>query len=1005
MKWLVVVAAVLAVFVVVPTASAIDVEVSIASPVDGAHSLSGVVPVTVDASSDVGIYSVQLQVDGKYYGVPDLVPSPPFVYTISVDTSTLAQGTHTITAVATDWSQIGGGQRWASDPITVDVGPAYPTISLTAPQPNAVVRGAVSVQTTSTSAVSPATTSLAVDGVALASSTWDTTKATDGTHTVSATITDGRGKQATASETVTVDNTPPATSILAPAAGTYAQGTLAASASASDATSGIQSVQFLVDGAPSGMPLTAPDGGSGSSYSESLNVSGLANGAHTLSDVATDAAGNTTTSAPVSFTIGPLAPAVSLTLPADWTFAHGTVPVAASVSGGTAPESVTFLVDGSPASTDTTAPYTFSWNTSTLSDGAHTLQATVTDAIGRTASSSIVHQTVDNTPPVTYVTAPSPNTYFQTTMAVQANASDAYGVQSVQFAIDGVATGPLITAPDTAGGYLYSSTLNVAALAPGVHSLTDIATNNAGVTTTSSPVAFDVGVAPGVASISSPLAFGFAHGTQPVTASILGGTGPFTAQLIVDGVATSTPAVVTGSSFSFQWNTTGLADGSHSIVVAVSGADGATSYSTAVTVTVDNTGPEAIMYLPASTPGYAYLRSNGPTQLQVHASDAFGVKSVQFTVDGKAFGAPILAPDTAGSYLYSTTLDASTLAAGLHSVTAIVTDNAGNVTTAAPLSIKSGPIVYWPVLNYHGITGPLDEAPDIYDESPAQADAELAYLKANGYQSTTVEQYQTWLTTGALPAGITKPVLITVDDGLTDEEAWDALLQKYGMKAVLFVVTGFADNTTPGANDPTGNLSWTQIEAYAKNGRWEIAFHAGEYGHGDFSEATNTISLGSGQVESFSPTCFAYYNCLGTITTTTTTGTGLKKKTTVTTAPETPAQFESQVTAEVTAGLTELKSKVPTASLVSWACPWNACGQWTNFYDDASGTVQSWMPQYFASKFPIVFTQTDPITYGLASGTVGALNGFNRHYRFEVHTDTTIAQFAASLTDPGFANN
>ena len=63
------------------------------------------------------------------------------------------------------------------------------------------------------------------------------------------------------------------------------------------------------------------------------------------------------------------------------------------------------------------------------------------------------------------------------------------------------------------------------------------------------------------------------------------------------------------------------------------------------------------------------------------------------------------------------------------------------------------------------------------------------------------------------------------------------------------------------------------------------------------------------------------------------------------------------------------------------------------------------MPGYFASLFPVVFMQTDPVTYGLASGTVGSLNAFNRHYRFEVLNSTTTAQFAAALTDPGFANN
>ena len=189
------------------------------------------------------------------------------------------------------------------------------------------------------------------------------------------------------------------------------------------------------------------------------------------------------------------------------------------------------------------------------------------------------------------------------------------------------------------------------------------------------------------------------------------------------------------------------------------------------------------------------------------------------------------------------------LAPGLHSVSATVSDAAGNVTNAPPLSIKTGPLTYVPVLNYHGITGPLDPAPDVYDESPAQADAELAYLKANGYQSITVEQYQAWLQTGALPAGVTKPVLITVDDGLTDELAWDPLLQKYGFKAVLYVVTGFADNTTPGDNDPIAHMSWTQIQTLSRNGRWQIAFHAGLDGHADFSDAIS-IPLNSTQTQS-----------------------------------------------------------------------------------------------------------------------------------------------------------
>jgi hypothetical protein len=370
---------------------------------------------------------------------------------------------------------------------------------------------------------------------------------------------------------------------------------------------------------------------------------------------------------------------------------------------------------------------------------------------------------------------------------------------------------------------------------------------------------------------------------------------------------------------------------------------------------------------------------------------------VRFTVDGNPVGVLLTAPDAGQLYLYSLTYDASALPAGTHSVSALVTDAAGNVTNATPLSIKTGPATYVPVLNYHGIIGPLDSNPDIYDQTPAEADAQLAYLKTNGYQSITIDQYQTWLSTGTLPTGVTKPVVITVDDGLTDQLAWDPLLQKYGFTAVLYVVTGFADNTTPGANDPVGNMSWPQIQSLAANGRWQIAFHAGLYGHGDFSDRTLRIPVGTGQTQGYSSTCWWYYGCLGTITT----GTGRNR----TTAAETPAQLQSQISTEITNGLAELKQKVPTANLSAWACPWNACGQWTNLYNDPAGTVQSWLPGYLASQFAIVFTQTNPITYGLASGTVGPLNGFNRRYRFEVHTDTTIQQFATALTDPAFANN
>jgi len=92
------------------------------------------------------------------------------------------------------------------------------------------------------------------------------------------------------------DTTPPAASITSPASGATVSGTTTLSASASDNV-GVVGVQFVVDGANAGAEdMTSP-------YSVSWNTTTVASGSHTLTAVARDAAGNRTTSAPVTVTV------------------------------------------------------------------------------------------------------------------------------------------------------------------------------------------------------------------------------------------------------------------------------------------------------------------------------------------------------------------------------------------------------------------------------------------------------------------------------------------------------------------------------------------------------------------------------------------------------------------------------------------------------------------------------------------------------------------------------
>jgi hypothetical protein len=92
-----------------------------------------------------------------------------------------------------------------------------------------------------------------------------------------------------------VDTTAPSVSITSPATGAVVSGTTALAAAALDAQSGMAGVRFRLDGAAIGGEDTSPP------YSVALDSTALTDGPHVVTAVARDVAGNTATSAPVSF--------------------------------------------------------------------------------------------------------------------------------------------------------------------------------------------------------------------------------------------------------------------------------------------------------------------------------------------------------------------------------------------------------------------------------------------------------------------------------------------------------------------------------------------------------------------------------------------------------------------------------------------------------------------------------------------------------------------------------
>src|SRR5215475_2767959 len=186
------------------------------------------------------------------------------------------------------------------------------------------------------------------------------------------------------------DTQAPTVAVTAPSGGTSVTGTVTVTASATDNV-GVAGVQFRLDGANLATErTTAP-------YTLSWNTTTVSNGTHTLSAVARDAAGNTKTAANVTVTVANAAgapadtqaPTVAVTAPSGGASGTGRVTGAASATDNVGVVGVQFRLDGANLGTErTTAPYTLSWNTTTVSNGTHTLSAVARDAAGNTKTAA-----------------------------------------------------------------------------------------------------------------------------------------------------------------------------------------------------------------------------------------------------------------------------------------------------------------------------------------------------------------------------------------------------------------------------------------------------------------------------------------------------------------------------------------------------------------------------------------------------------------------------------------
>jgi chitinase len=576
-------------------------------------------------------------------------------------------------------------------------------LSATMVDPGANLRGTVSLQATASdggdgSSIvsvkiqrSPAGagtwTDVCTDTTSPYSCSFDTTAVADGLYDFRAIVTNNAGGSDTSASVNNrrVDNTAPTAGITDP--GTPLRGTITLDASGTDGGSGVANVTIQRSPAGAGtwtnvcVDTTSP-------YSCSFDTTAVADGLYDVRAVTTDNAGNTTNSTLVTNRrIDNTAPTAGMTDPG--TPLAGTVTLSATgTDGGSGVASV--KIQRSPAGagtwtdvcTDTTSPYSCSFDTTAVADGLYDLRAVSTDNAGNTTNSTVVaNRRVDNTAPTATMT--DPGTPLSGTITLGATGTDGgSGVANVRIQRSPAGAGTWIdVCTDTTSPY--SCSFDTTIVADGLYDFRSITTDNASNSTTSTAVTnrrID-NTAP-TATMNDPGAY--LRGTVSLTAAGTdagSGVANVTIQRSPAGAGTWTAVCTdTTSPYSCSFDTTAVADGLYDLRAITTDNAGNTTTSTTVTNRrVDNTAPTATM----NDPG-ANLR--GTVSLTAAGTDAgSGVANV--TIQRSPAGAGTWTDVcTDASSPYSCSFDTTAVADGLYDLRAITTDNAGNTTTSTTVA-------------------------------------------------------------------------------------------------------------------------------------------------------------------------------------------------------------------------------------------------------------------------------------------------------------------------------
>ena len=648
--------------------------------------------------------------------------------TWSITTSSLGEGSHTLSVTATDAA---GNVGTATNTITFTVSTAAataPTLvvnndansALTPVANNGVTNDSTPTLTGTATAGNVITiydgTTVLGTTTAGTGNTWSFTSPTlsNGSHALSVTATNAAGTVSTAvSSTVVIDTIAPVNStlVIANDNGTTPV-TVANGGSTNDTTPRLSGV---VSTAEAGGIVRVYDNISGNLVQVgsavvqadgtwSTNSSALTAGTHPLSVTVTDAAGNVSGSTTASVIIDTTAP-TGLTVAAANNNGSSPVTIAnggftndntPALSGNAEAGSVVIVRENGLVigSTTATSGGTWSLTLGTQSDGLHTYSVTATDAAGNVGTASTIALNIDiGTPAIaTGLTVTNNDVTPNVTVANGGSTNDNTPVLSGSAEANAIVTvydGTTVLGSTTASG-TGAWSFQTAALTNGSHPLSVTVKDAAGnispasgtytvVVDTVAPVASTLVITNDAANVVVPNG-GSTNDTTPtlsgtVSAAEAGGR----VSIFDNGVLLGTAIVQANGSWTYT--TVALGTGTHPISVTVTDAAGNISSSTSASVIIDTTPPAAVTLVANNNNGGSnvVIPNNGATNDNTPLLTGTGEVGARVSVYD---GTLLLGTTTVGSggtWSFTTTA----LSDGTHTLNVRQTDAAGNTSANA----------------------------------------------------------------------------------------------------------------------------------------------------------------------------------------------------------------------------------------------------------------------------------------------------------------------------------